>query len=156
MNKYEEDELPQLEVPETPQEEQTDETTKPDLDGITKNYSAYVTATAFAALSTVFGILYFTQKSSYETARQDLKEEKREAKEQKRSDSLTISILRHSLDNCADATLEDLEKRIEQTQRLKLAVSSDYSKINKEIEIAKENAKELEKATKNVKKNINQ
>lgn len=154
MNEYNEEEVPQLEVPETPQEEQKQEE-KPDLESIKKNYIAYITASTFGAIATLFSILYFTQKNQYETAREDLRESKKEAKEQKKHDSVIIANLRVSLDNCDDNTLEDLERKIEQAQRLKLAASSDYSKINREIEIAKANERELKEATKKVSKALN-
>ena len=146
------EEIPQLDIPESPKIEEQESEERPTLESIKSNYVAYVTASAFAALSTLFGILYFTQKSSYDTARSDLAEEKREAVIQRKSDSATIEKLRNELRECDNNSLEDLERKLEIAQRLKIVASSDYKKLDREITIAKENADELVNATKNVKK----
>lgn len=147
-------EMPENQAPETEQYEDNGGNEKQDLDGIKRNYVAYVTASAFAALSALFGILYFTQNKQYDTARSDLAEEKKDARVQRVSDSITISALRMSLDNCDDNTLKDLENKLEQAKRLKILATSDYMKVDKEIEIVKENTEELKRATQNVKKAI--
>lgn len=139
-----------------PEESHEEDNKQEDIEKISRNYTAWVTASAFAAISTLFSILYFVQNKQYDISRGDLKHEKEEHKRDRRSDSTTIANLRVQLDNCDDASIDDMLNKVEKLQRLRSAIKYDVNSLTKDIEETKNSTNSIMKETQKIKRQINQ
>lgn len=152
------DKPPRLEVPDEYQnqspEENYEETENNEEKPTKATYHWAITGLA-ATVATVVSIFYSNLTGNYKELKEDYEKEKTAHKESvgfwmRRSDSL-----QKELNNCDDVALDELNTKIEKARQLRLSTTSDYQKVNREIEIANQNAKELAKATSEVKKAIN-
>lgn len=118
-------------------------------------YVGWVTFSAFAAVSTLFTVLYTTQNSVVSTARADLKAEKALRRADNIAYSKTIANQNQALLGCSDKAISELEKKFIQAKNLQYIMSSDYNRVSKETELTKQNIAEVKKATVELKKTIN-